>query len=782
MSLAFRLIRKQPVLTLTAILALATGIGLATMGFTFLEAGLRAKLPFAGGDRFVMVDIYEEPQARRASIDADRFRALRQNVTALEHLGALEGAAQNLVLASGEIALVRGIAMTGDSFEVLPYRALLGRTLHADDSAPGAPAVVVIRESLWRKHFSSEPSVIGRVANFSGVQREIVGVMPDAFQFPNSPEVWLPLVDPGSARVFGVLAPGVDLPLAQLQLSAVSRQYEQERADATTLGLHALPFIEAQSRGLDVLAAAVVFVLVLVLLVIAANVANLVLARTLARSSELAVRSALGATRSRLVMQVFVEVLMLGAVAAVLGVVASNMTLSWIRATMTDMPYWVDLTPGPRTAVFVAVITVAAAAVGGAWPAFRATRRDTMQALAASNRRVAGGVGVAGSVMIAMQIAISVAALHAALVVARGVSGYMQGAGTPEEAQVLTARLYLPESIAAPATRARLLDAVNQLPGVERAGLSTSLPRLSPGAMMTIVRRDAGSPTSEPRSAPVVAVSPGFIETLGARATSGRLFDDRDMIGDAPPVAIVNEPFVAKFFGGVNPIGQHVRVLEAADMDRQPQWREIVGVVPELGLSVGDEQMAAGIYLPLRDESLTYLAARVHGDPALMTLPLRRALASADPQIQLHEVLPLPEVGSEDRAVFAGIGTALTGLGVVALSLSVMGVYAMLSFSVTARTREIAIRTALGASRVQVLRALIGRLAVTLVIGAVAGPLLGAALIAARGIFAFRLPATAEPWAAPLLCLIIATAGVIAAFVPSRRALSISTADALRTE
>jgi hypothetical protein len=482
------------------------------------------------------------------------------------------------------------------------------------------------------------------------------------------------------------------------------------------------------------------------------------------------------------VRQVFVEVLVLGAAAAVLGVAASNLTLSWIRATLTDMPYWVELTPGPRTGVFVALITVVAAAVGGAWPAFRATRRDTLQALAASNRRVAGGFGFAGSLMIATQIAISVAALHAALVVARGVSGYMQGAGTPDEAQVVTARLYLPESIAAPGARARVLEEVNRLPGVDRAGLSTSLPRLSPGVKMTVVRRDASSLASEPRSAPVVAVSPGFVEALGARATSGRLLDDRDMIEAAPPVALVNEPFVAKFFGGEHPIGQHVRLLDADDMERQPQWREIVGVVPDLGLSVGDEQLAAGVYIPLRDESLMYLAARVRGDPALLTQPLRRALASSDPRIQVHDVLPLPDVGSEDRAVFAGIGTALTGLGVVALSLSVIGVYAMLSFSVTARTREIAIRSALGASRVQVVRALIGRLAVTLVIGAVTGPLLGAALIAARGIFVFRLPATAEPWAAPALCLIIATAGAIAAFVPSRRALSISTADALRTD
>ena len=781
--LALRLIRKQPVLTLTAVLALATGIALATMGFTFLEAGLRARLPFAGGDRFVMVDAYEDPQAVRANINLDRFEALRQGAPALEHLGALEGAPQNLVLASGEVALIPGIAITADSFSVLPYAPVLGRTLDSRDSAPGAPPVVVIRESLWRKHFSSDASVVGRTGNFSGVAREIVGVMPDTLEFPNSPEVWLPLRDTARARIFGVLGDQHDVALAQQQLSTVSQQFESEHADSAKLRLHVLPFIEAQSRGLDVLATTVVFVLVLVLLVIAANVANLVLARTLARSSELAIRSALGATRSRLIMQVFVEVLVLGAVAAVIGVTASNETLRWIRATLTDMPVWIDLTPGPRTALFVAIITVVAAAVGGAWPAFRATRRDTSQALAASNRRVAAGFGVMGSVMIATQIALSVAALYAALVVARGVTGYMRGAGTPAEAQVVTARLYLPEPLDVPRARASILEELRRLPGVERAGLSTSLPRLSPAAMMTAVRRDTRTPASVARSAPVVAISPGFVETLGAHATTGRLFDDRDLNGDAPPVAVVNEPFVSRFFGGANPIGQQVRIVAAADdLTREPQWREVIGVVPDLGLSLGDEQFAAGVYIPLRDEPLTYLAARVHGDPAQMTLPLRRALASADPRIQVHEVLQLHDVGREDRAVFAGIGAALLGLGLVALGLSVIGVYAMLSFAVTTRTREIAIRSALGASRLQVLRTVVGRISVPLIVGAIAGPFLGTALIAVRGIFVFRLPAEAESWGGPLLCLIIAAAGVVAAIVPSRRALRISTADALRAE
>ena len=770
--------RKQPVLTLAAVCALATGIGLAAFGFTFVDAGLRARLPFAGGDRFVLFDVYEEPGAHRARLSRDRFNVLRDATPALEHLGAFEGSAQNLLLSSDEVALVAGIAITPDSFTHLPYAPVLGRTLRADDAAPHAPPVVVIRDSLWRRHFSADPSAVGRLANFSGVPHEIVGVMPDALEFPNSPEVWLPLADTSSARVFGVLTDDEALAAAQAQVATVSRQFELAHPGAPTLRLEVAPFIEALSRGLGVLVAGLVFVVVLVLLVIAANVANLILARALSRSAELAVRSALGASRGRLVGQMFIEVLVLGVIAAIIGVTASALTFRWIRATVTDMPFWVDLSAGPRTAVFVALVTIVAAAVGGAWPALRATRQDTQQVLAASNRRVAGGFGWAGSALIALQIALSIGALHASLVVARGVAGYMQGAAIAGEAEIVTARLVVPDRLDAERARASVLDTVHRIPGVRHAGFSTSLPRLSPPMRMTLIRDES----SAPRAAPVVAVSPGFIETLGGRTVAGRAFTAADLRDDAPSVALVNEPFAARFLGGANPIGRQLRFVDPDDSQSAPEWREIVGVVPDLGLSAGDAQFAAGIYVPLGRQTLIYLSARVAGNPATMTMPLGRAVVDADPRIQIREVLPLPDVGSEDRAVFAGIGAALTALGSTALALSMMGVYALLSFSITARTRELAVRSALGASRIQLLRTVLTRAVVPLVIGAATGPVVSAALIAARGIFVFRLPSEAGAFPLAGLCAVLAVSALAAAWVPSRQALRISITDALKAD
>ena len=780
--LALRLIRRQPVLTLTAVLALATGVGMATTGFTFLEAGLRAVLPFNGGDRFVMVDVYEEPEARRAHLTLDQFRTLRSDANAFDHLGALENAAQNLFLPGGEVTLVSGIAITPDSFRVLPYAPVLGRVLLPDDAIDSAPDVVVIRESLWRRHFSSDPGIIGRIANFSGVSREIVGVMPDTLEFPNSPEVWVPLHDTVRARVFGVIAPTAHLTVAQQQAQAVSNQFAPS-PDGASLRLHVLPFIEAQSQGLATLAVAVVIVLVLVLVVIAANVANLVLARTRARSSELAVRSALGATRARLVAQVFTEILVLGTLASVIGVFASRQTMKWIEATLTDMPFWVTLDAGPGTAIFVACITVLTAAVGGAWPALRATRRDTLEALAQSNRRIAGGLGGASSAMVAMQVGLSIAALYAALVVARGVGGYMEGASIPGEELIVTARLHVPESRDDESLQpAAIVEAVRQLPGVQRAALSTSLPRLSPGLVMMSVRDATDATPSEPRPGPRVAITPDFVEALGGRVLVGRQFHAGDLLPNAPPVVIVNQPFAARFFGGANPVGRQLRFLTAESGNEAPRWHEIIGVVPDLGLSVGDDQFAAGVYVPLRDERSTYLTVVTSGDPHAVGRSLPSAITALYPSAQVREVLLLPEVATEDRAVFAGIGATLTTLGLMALALSAMGLYAMLSFAVSSRTREIAIRSALGATRADVLRTVLGRAAVPIVVGAALGPPLGVALVSARVIFAFRLPAEAGPWTVPLLSLLMIGTALMAAFTPARRAISIKTADALRAD
>jgi predicted permease len=792
LNLAFRSMRRQPILTTTAVVALATGIGLATMGFTLLEAVVYSRLPFAGGDRFVLLDAREEPELAPRGLERGRFTLLEERTTALDHLGAVDGRHFTMRLPSGAVITVSGAAMTAASFGVFPYGPVGGRIPAPADEGRGAPRVVVIRESLARRHFSDAPRAIGAVVTIAGVPRTIVGVMPDDFEFPNSGEIWIPFDGGGDAsaddwqgaRVFGVAREGVPASTAQAELQTLSRQFESSRPEAPRLRIGVLPFTEALSRGLDLLSAALVAVLVLVLVVISANLANLVLARTAARSTELAIRTALGASRGRLVGQLFTEVLLLGAPAAAIGVLASQAALGAAERRMTDMPFWVDFSAGWRTVAFVVWITLLATAICGAMPALRVTRRNTAEALARGSRGASFGFGRVAASMVAVQIALSIALLNAALVMARGVSGYAgRQLGLPDQ-EVLTARVSIENTGAAGGAAIDAVPkAIARLPGVVAAGVASSLPRLSPPTVPTEVQPEGNERPRPAQSAPLVSAGPGFFETLDAQPIAGRLFTEADVAAGAPPVAIVNEPFVRTFLGGGNAIGRRLRTFDEDGSVADPGWREIVGVVPDLGLSAGDEAMAAGWYVPLSGESNAHLALRVAGGDATgLTPSLRRTIGDLDARIQVWDVRPLGDVGSEDRAVFAGIGAALVLLGGMALVLSIVGAYALLSFSVTQRTREIGIRAALGASRGRILRTVVGSAALPLAIGAIAGALLAPVLVEARVIFAFRLPGDSGPWGLPVLVATFALAGLVACWLPGRRALGVPPGEALRAE
>ena len=775
---------SQPLLSITSALALTTGIGLATTGFTVLDAVLFARLPFAGGDRFVVIEAYAEPNGERISLDANQFQSLADHVTELEHLGATRTEAFNLVQPSGDVLPLRGALITPGSFRVLPYSPILGRGLTADDGARGALPVVVIRESLWRRVFGGDPAAIGSTVNVSGTVRTIVGVMPNDFRFPGSGEIWVPFerapvgdsAGLDGAGVFGVLRQGRSVGAANAEVSAIANGFPPSSSGSPRVRVHVASFGDAVSRGLDVLAGAMTTALVLVLLVIAGNISSLTLARAASRAGELAIRSALGASRARLVGQIVIETIILAVPAALAGLVASQAFLRWIAATASDMPFWVDFTASPRTMGFVAILTILVSSVAGALPGIKATRGSTVAAIADSRRHA--GLGRVGTALIAVQVALAIAFLNGALVMARGVAGYGRAlVGVPPN-QVLTARVTIDPKH--PGQYDALVDAIRRMPGVVSAGLATSLPRLSPPTEMISIEALPGDAPSAPRAAPVVGVTAGFLETLGGAALTGRLFVASDFAVVRARVAIVNGPFVRKFFGGANPIGRRLRLVSLDAAVAPGEWHEIVGVVPDLGLSAGDEELSAGVYVPLDNDESVYAVLRTEGDARRLMSALPGTIARVNPAIQTVDVVRLEDVGIEDRRVFAGIGGAMTAIGVMALGLSAISLYALLALSVARRTRETGIRLALGASRGHVLRSLTGRAAIALTVGALLGIALAMVMVDVRWIFAFRLPNGSGPWGPPAIALALVISGVFAGWSPVRRALAIDPAEALR--
>jgi hypothetical protein len=389
-----------------------------------------------------------------------------------------------------------------------------------------------------------------------------------------------------------------------------------------------------------------------------------------------------------------------------------------------------------------------------------------------------GGFGRSGAALLIVEIALSVALLNGAVTLARAFNSMQGEVAAVPKGQVLTAHLGRIESAV---MRDRIVEAAAALPGVVAAGAASQVPRIDVPARPLVLEAVTGEPAELPRMAPQLPVGEGFLEAIGATPLSGRLLVASDFIAGAAPVAVVNEPFVRKFLGGRNPLGRRVRMARQTAGPAEEPWREIVGVVPDLGLSVGDPAMAGGLYMPVREERLYYLAVRSNTDPMTLVAPLRKAVAAIDPDLQVVDFLPLEEAGWDERAFMSGIAAALTAMGGIALLLSIVGIYALLSFMVTRRTREIGIRMALGASWGQVVTTVVGAAAIYLAIGGALGSALGLAFIQMKSMILISIP---DPglWMPLTIALTLGLSGGAACWVPARRALRIQPATALKSD
>ncbi|HET9370612.1 MAG TPA: FtsX-like permease family protein, partial [Vicinamibacterales bacterium] len=762
--------------------------GLTSAGFALMEALLFSRLPFDGGDRFVKVRAYSLDGSQQVALEPEDYARLAAQATSLAHLGALAGGRANVALPSGDLGAIRTAAITPSSLALLPYAPARGRLLSRADAAPGAPRVAIVRDAFWRRGLAGRDDVIGLTIEVGGQPTTIVGVVPDAFEFPNGADLWTPIDEsflqgrgrlPAGAQLFGVLAPGQSLDALRGQLQTISATLStsaraQQRLDAigfTDLGDMAV-----------ILSTTLITILLAVLVVIAANVANLILARSFSRAREFALRSALGASRRRLIAQISTEVLVIGSIAAVLGTVGANAVLRQLNG-MDDVPIWIDFTAGPLTACLVAGATLLATAVAGAWPALRATRPGLPAGLQGGPRTGDVRFGRLAGVMVTVQIAISIVLLNGALLLAQGFAGLVGNtAGLPRN--VLVAGMPLnavrPGADAAPRplSATEIERIVSDLPGVHAAGLATSLPGHNPSLRPIEIEPEGSGAPAPAQQVQSAEVMPSFFAVLDAGVVSGRMFTEADRAAGAPAVAIVNTSFVQKFLHGAPPIGRRLRTVDAG----AGPWREIVGVVPDLGMSAGDPAFAAGYYVPLAPgTNRAYLALRVSGDPLAHSEPLRRAISARDPSLFLDRVERLEDVNADDRGFFAGLSVAFLALGIVTLVLALAGVYAMMSLIVTRRTREIGVRLALGATTSHILRAIVGRAAAQVLSGAAIGLLLAWISLDARQILAARI-GEGSIWTLPAVVGLLVAAGLAAAWWPVRRALGVRPVDALRVE
>ena len=833
--LGFRMLVKYPVLTLVAGFAMAFAIWVGVGAFEFLNQVVNPRVPLPGGDRLVAIrnwDVKSNGDEPRALHD---YAEWKRQLRTVEVFGAWREMDRNLVLGDGVGEPVDHVEMSATGFRLAGVPALLGRTLIDADEAPDAPAVLVIGHDLWQTRFGSDSAVIGRTVTLGAEPVEIVGVMPEGFAFPVAHNAWRPFrldasdyeprEGPG-VNIFARLAPGARLAEAQREIALLGQRAataypETHEFLRPQVIPYASSFINIDGWESIALVMSGNLLLILLLLLICANVALLLFARAATREGEIIVRSALGASRRRIVIQLFSEALVLGGVAAVVGLGAASYGIRWglrlVEGELMDggrMPFWFDGTLSAATITYAILLAVLTAVVTGVIPAMRITR-DLGHRL---REVTAGGGGVKfggiWTAVIVAQVAITVVFPSVAFFVGQDVTKIRTYDLGFDPDEFLSFELQMdrvaPGDTAYPSFVARFEGASRTLenrlaamPRVRGVTVANNLPRVYHGWNQVAVDGEAVAPEDSSRAhrGGSANVDLDYFEVLGTPLLAGRSFNSGDVAPGALTV-IVNKPFADAVFGGRNAIGRRLRYVAREDhrpdvaqanqpaLSRTPiaegPWYEIVGVSRDLGTTSGYGRL--GIYHPI-SRSQQYpvrFVVRVAGDPDDIISEVRKLGAQVDPSLRISAPMSLTDVVN-DEIRFYGFWLGLVKIvSIVALLLSLAGIYAVTSYVVSRRTREIGVRVALGASGRQIITSILRRPLLQVALGILIGTIITSIMSGAVAIDTVRTAPTVgvlmRLGAVALYGAFMLAVCLLACIVPTRRALAVQPTDALRTD
>jgi predicted permease len=794
----WRALRRSPGFTAVALVTLALGTGVTTAMYSVLERTLLARLPYAHADRLVRIYGYNamNPRGQLAAGDVVDIRGSQRSFTGVAALAH----ASYTYTGGAEPRMLSGLRVSANTFDVLGARPILGRTFTTDDERPETPAVVLISHRAWREVFGGDPGIVGRVVSLSDRPRTIIGVMPPGFFVEDREvDVWSPLdlrpllADANRVRKYrflgmvGRLKPGVSVDGAGADLTAIARRLERDHPEGNTgVSFAAIPVREwlvgEMRTPLLVLTAAAA----MVLLIACANVASLLLTRTIARRQELGIRGALGAGRGRIARQLMTESTLLAVAGGALGVAAAVVASRVLGAAAGPrLPVPADGSALDARVLLAALATAfATAALFGVGPALAASRLDLRGALQDAARGATSGRSRhrARSVLVAVQAALAVVLLVGAGLLIRSLSHLQQVELGFEPSRVLAFRVNLPG--ARYDTRERgnqffeeLLARLRAVRGVEAAGATGIMP-LHGGASASLAIRGRDVPEGKLPEIGYVPASRGYFETMRIPVLRGRVFDARDG-STSPPVVVISDGIAKQHWPNGDAVGAYVRLgPNPAD-----PWSEVIGVV-------GDVRQ----FGPARDTRPTIYAyslqdywgagdvmVRARGDAGSIAAAARRVVRELDPNLPIVGLRPMEEVADEVLAQRRLSMTLMALFAGLALVLAAVGLYGVMSYVVTARTREFGVRMALGASRSAVMRLVVMQGLFTVAAGLAAGLLAAVATTRVIAGFLFGVspldPATFG--AVPAVLLLVALA---ACWVPARRATKVDPMAALRTD
>jgi putative ABC transport system permease protein len=804
---AARALALRPWLTGIAVLTLALGIGGATAIFSVADAVVLRPLPYPNSDRLVL--LWQSDRTRNqpfVEISYPAFREWRDRSHLFESIAAMPSVNfERTLTGRGEPTTVEGRDVSGSFFALAGVPPALGRVLSPEDERAGAAAVVVLSHGLWRDRFGSDPEIAGKAMFLDGQPRTIVGVMPAVFQYPKGARFWIPLQASANPWMenqglmwmiaVGRLKPGTGLDTARTELSGLWRQMHRRFAPtgidtsaldgytAVVTPLRDAIFGPTRPTLLAVLAAGI-----LVLLIACANVAGLLMVQATDRRRDTAVRHALGASHGRLVRTAFTESLLIASLAG-----AGGLAAAWLAAPLlialspSDLPRVHDAAVNTRAFAFAVVAAALAATLSALAPMVLVRRTSLEAVLRQATPRVAAGSGRLRAALVVIEIAVAVVLLVGAGLLARS---YANLRGAPlgfEPGPVLTVTVSPPEAQYPDIARARafyrdLLDRVRGLPGVVSAAAITRRPLWSTVGYDWTFTTDGQSEQDAARNPllNMMAVTADYFHTMGIPVRQGRVFTDADADGQ-PGVVVISESLAAHTWPGQSPLGKRIKVpLSGTPYDNA--WLRVVGVVADARYR---EIQAARLdfymsYLQA-DHRLNSLMIRTDGNPSALAGAVGTVVHSIDPNLPVTDMTTMARIVSETLGTPRFAARLFGAFAAVALALAALGVYALLAYSVTSRTREIGVRIALGARATDV-RRLVFRHGLSLTIpGLIAGLIaaaLGARLVSAL-LYEVRVQDPLTFVAAPL---VLAGAAALACLLPALRATRVDPVCVLRGE
>ena len=797
---AARQLIKSPGFTVAAVLSLAIGIGINTAMFSSMDAVVLHPLAVPQLDRVATVAEQSSHGANERVTLADYEDWTRQS-RSFEALAVRREEPRTLT-GSGDAAQVEAALTSANFFSVLRARPLLGRLYSEDECRPGRNSVAILAYGLWQRKFGGDPAILGRTIELDQRTYTILGVMPKTMQYPSLADVYLPfapspqqLADRASHDylVTARLRDNVTVKQAQAEMQTLAGHLAQAYPE-TNAGWSA--HVELLLDGINGPYTPLYYRLVLgatlfVLLVVCANIANLQLARGIARRPEIAMRTALGAQRSRILCQLLTENLLLSLIGAVGGIGIAQLYGHYLNATMPErvarfMAGWSNTGLNARVLGFSFLLAALAGILAGVAPALDALRVNLVDQLKAGSRSAIGS-GRAHrlrSIFAVVQIALAVALVIGAALMSKGMNAWLHTADVYAPNKMLTFNVNLPAArYDTPQKQAQWyadsLAKLRALPGVTHAELTTALPYNDNGWVRDLEIENRPAVPGKFQSALNLPVTPGYFPMLRIPILAGRGFDQGDSLGSTP-AAIVSERFVAQYFPGENPLGRRIRM--GGSLSHEP-WLTIVGVAKETSYSLWDQTPHAAVYM----DSLqlppggTEYAVTTNGDPLALAPAARKALASIDPLLPLNTVETYAQLQNDNLTGLMYAAGSLVTDGLIALLLAAIGIFGVMANLVGERTREIGVRLAMGARRQDVMRMILRRASWLTGAGLLSGLLLAFGLVR---LIASLLPGARsdDPLVFGGIASIIAAVALFASWLPARRAARIDPMVALRDE